>query len=483
MTDSRKSRRAFIRQLAGSVCAAGGAAFLPQLGMLGTALAQAPRGTVPGYRALVCLYLAGGNDSWNMVVPRDQARFDVYAAARGGVYSAASNPAGLALDLGQVLPITDAASSLPYGLHPAMTGLKPLFDQGRLAILSNIGTLRRPITKAEYTANSALRPPQLYSHNDQENQWQYGRAGTSALGWGGQVADRVRGQNLYQPLSPCISIAGSNRFQVGSQTIPYQMGTGGVANLSGVCNPGASCSGFNSQRTAAMELLLAQTYDNAFQAEYAATMGRARELQDAVKTALDGPNGSLTTTFPGNNNLADQLRMVARMIKVSRETDLGIQHRRQVFYVRMGGFDLHDNLMNANFAGNHSNLLGRVSAAMAAFWTAMGELGAQDEVTLFTMSEFARTLNSNGNGSDHAWGGMQFVLGGQVNGGRLYGPWPDQTLNGPISLSRGQTIPALSVEQMGATLARWMGVTAGSDLNTIFPNLPNFATSDLGFMT
>jgi uncharacterized protein (DUF1501 family) len=484
MTMTRKSRRDFIRQLAGTVCAGGATAFLPQLGMLGSALAQAPAGTVPGYRALVCIYFAGGNDSWNLLMPGDQARHDVYLASRGGIYNATSNAAGLGIpragQAGGALAITDSATSQAYGIHPSMTGLRTIYNANRLAFLANVGTLKRPITKAEYNANASLRPPQLYSHNDQENQWQFGRAGSAPTGWGGQVADRVRGPNVYQALSPCISIAGSNRFQVGDPTFPYQMSSTGVANLSGVCNPGSTCTGFNSQRTAALNLLLDQAYGDALTGEYARTFKRGRDLQDIVKTSLDGPNGSIATTFP-NENLANQLRMVARMIRVSRETALGIQHARQIYYVRVGGFDLHDGLMSTGNNG-HANLLGRVSAAVSAFWTALGEIGAQNEVTTFSMSEFARTLNSNGNGSDHAWGGVQFVMGGAVQGGRLYGSWPDQTLNGPVSFSRGQTIPAIGVEQMGSTLAQWMGVTNASDLNTIFPNLPNFPTANLGFM-
>jgi uncharacterized protein (DUF1501 family) len=485
MTTTRKSRRDFIRQLAGTVCAGGATAFLPQLGMLGTALAQVPAGSVPGYRALVCIYFAGGNDSWNMLMPGDQARHTVYLASRGGIYNATTNAAGLGIprpgQAGGALAITDAATSQSYGIHPAMTELQTIYNANRLAFLANVGTLRRPITKAEYNANASLRPPQLYSHNDQENQWQYGRAGNAPMGWGGQVADRIRGPNVYQALSPCISIAGSNRFQVGDTTFPYQMSTGGVANLSGVCNPGQTCTGFNSQRNAALQLLLDQSYSDAMTAEYARTFKRSRELQDIVKTSLDGPNGSIATGFPANNSLADQLRMVARMIRVSRETALGIQHARQIYYVRVGGFDLHDGLMSTGNNG-HGAVLDRVSAAVGAFWTALGEIGAQNEVTTFSMSEFARTLNSNGNGSDHAWGGVQFVMGGAVQGGRLYGTWPDQALNGPVSFSRGQTIPSTGVEQMGATLAQWMGVTNAGDLNAIFPNLPNFPTSNLGFL-
>jgi uncharacterized protein (DUF1501 family) len=169
------------------------------------------------------------------------------------------------------------------------------------------------------------------------------------------------------------------------------------------------------------------------------------------------------------------------MIKLSRDTSFNIQHARQIYYVRIGGFDMHDNLMSTGTNG-HANLLTRVSQALGAFWTALGEIGAQNQVTTFTMSEFARTLSTNGNGSDHAWGSVNMIMGGAVQGGKIYGAFPDQTLNGPVSLSRGQFIPSTSVDQMAATLARWMGVTASGDLDTIFPNLANFPSSNLGFM-
>ncbi|MEP6882396.1 MAG: DUF1501 domain-containing protein, partial [Dokdonella sp.] len=193
-----------------------------------------------------------------------------------------------------------------------------------------------------------------------------------------------------------------------------------------------------------------------------------------------GGIGNVTTDFP-NESLANQLKMVARMIKLSRDTSFDIQHSRQIYYVRIGGFDMHDNLMSTGTNG-HANLLARVSQALGAFWASLGEIGAQSQVTTFTMSEFARTLSTNGNGSDHAWGSVNMIMGGAVQGGKLYGGFPDQTLNGPVSLSRGQFVPSTSVDQMAATLARWMGVTSNSDLNTIFPNLANFTSNNLGFM-
>ncbi|HMM65714.1 MAG TPA: DUF1501 domain-containing protein [Dokdonella sp.] len=486
MSGESTSRRNFLRQLSCALCAGGVSTFLPQLNMIGSALA-APQATVPGYKALVCVYLAGGNDAWNFLMPYDQTRYDIYAASRSGVYNATSNPGGLAIARTALAgtQISDVSGS--YALHPstvdrtgpAQPGLRSLYNQGKLALLSNIGTLIRPITKTEYNANSALRPPQLYSHSDQENLWHIGRTSPASIGWGGQVADRVRAPNVNQTLSPCISISGGNRFEVGASTFPYQMSSSGLTAVSGTGTTGA-----NFQRAQALQQMLDATYQSPYQDEYRNILQRSRDLYSLLNSGLAtggiaDPN-TFTTSFP-NESLANQLKMVARMIKLSRDTSFNVQHQRQIYYVRIGGFDMHDNLMSTGTNG-HANLLARVSQALGAFWLALGEIGAQNEVTTFTMSEFARTLSTNGNGSDHAWGSVNMILGGKVLGGKIYGAFPDQTLNGPISLSRGQTIPAISVDQMAATLASWMGVTSSTDLNTIFPNLPNFASSNLGFM-
>ena len=481
MSAESQSRRNFLRQLSCALCAGGASTLLPQLNLISSALAQT---TVPGYKALVCVYFAGGNDAWNFLMPYDQARHDIYAASRSGVYNASSNPGGLAIGRSALAgtQISDASGS--YALHPStidrtgpnQSGLRSLYNQGKLALISNIGTLIQPISKTEYNATPALRPPQLYSHSSQENLWHIGRTTASARGWGGLVADRVRIDNLNQMLSPCISVGGGNRFEVGANTFPYQMSSSGVTNVSGTGTSGASF-----QRAVALQQLLDSSYPSPYQSEYNSILGRSRNLYGLLNTGLaSGGIGNVTTDFP-NESLANQLKMVARMIKLSRDTAFNIQHSRQIYYVRIGGFDMHDNLMSTGTSG-HANLLSRVSQALGAFWAALGEIGAQNQVTTFTMSEFARTLSTNGNGSDHAWGSVNMILGGDVQGGKIYGSFPDQTLNGPVSLSRGQFIPSTSVDQMAATLARWMGVTANADLNTIFPNVGNFPSNNLGFM-
>lgn len=494
MKYSENNRRQFLKALGTTLCAGGASAFLPQLKLMGSALA-ATTAPVPNYRALVCVYLSGGNDSWNMLLPYDTARHGVYATARGGVYNATTNAAGLAIDralLTSQFQITDAGGSGQYAVNPGnanypagMSDVANIYRANKLAFVVNCGTLLRPISKTEYNNTPALRPPQLYSHNDQENLWHLARTNLANEGWGGLVADRVRSGNINQSLSPCISLAGSNRFEVGLDTFPYQMSSSGLTGLSNIYNAANSNGGtYGSQRAGALDQLLADTSNpSLLTKEYARTFKRGRDLYDLVNSALTATDGSgnVSTVFPSGNSLADQLKMVARMIKISRENNGQIRHQRQIYYVRLGGFDLHDNLMStAN--GGHGALLNRVSAALGAFWAALGELGAQNEVTTFTMSEFARTLSSNGNGSDHAWGGVQMVMGGMVNGGRIYGSFPDQALNNNISFSRGQTIPSTSVDQMAATLARWMGVVSSNELNTIFPNLPNFASNNLGFM-
>jgi uncharacterized protein (DUF1501 family) len=495
MKQKEQARRHFLKTLGATLCAGGASALLPQLKLMGSALA-ASQGTVDDYRALVCVYLSGGNDSWNMLVPYDTARHGVYAAARGGVYNATTNAGGLGIDraaLTSAFQITDGASGNLYAVNPGnvnypagMTDVANIYRSGKLAFIANVGTLVRPITKTEYNSTPSLRPPQLYSHNDQENLWHLARTSIANEGWGGLIADRVRAQNLNQGLSPCISLSGSNRFEVGADTFPYQMSSGGLTGIANIYNSANSTGGtYGAQRAGALDLLLADSSNpSPLTQEYGRTFKRGRDLYELVNSALTATDGSgnVTTVFPTGNSLADQLKMVARMIKISRESSGQIRHKRQIFYVRFGGFDLHDGLMATNTSG-HGALLMRVSQALGAFWAALGEIGAQNQVTTFTMSEFARTLSSNGNGSDHAWGGVQMVMGGSVIGSRLHGTFPDQALNNAISFSRGQTIPSTSVDQVAASLARWMGVTGTNDLNAIFPNLINFPGGNLGFMT
>ena len=515
-------RRDFLRGLSATLLAGTAQALLPQLGVLGNALAATPkRGGFGNYRALVCVYLDGGNDSWNLLVPRDTTNpgsmFSTYATARGGVYNAGTNPNGLGLDFNGLRPITpNGFGANTFGLHPQFAdyqfaqipggavnlshpGVANLFGQQRVALFPNIGTLVRPITKDTY--NSTAKPPQLYSHSDQTNQWHLGRTTSNhPYGWGGEVASRVTAGNQLQSLAPCISISGSSRFLVGDGVFPYQMSTTGATALS---NYSATAGGLQSQRRAALDLMLAQTYAHPFSKEYGQLTARSLDLSTTISAAL-GSFGNVTTAYQQSsatansssqvtvagtnysNSLLDQLRMVARMIKISRPgSGAGINHERQIYLVRLGGFDTHDTQM-ANTG--QPLLMARLNQALSWFRQAMIDVGTeigaptlQNEVTLFTMSEFARTLSSNGNGSDHGWGGVQLAMGGAVAGRAMYGTFPSQQLDGPDSFSRGQFIPTTPVDTYAATLARWMGVP-DVDLEQVFPNLANFAPDTLPFL-
>jgi uncharacterized protein (DUF1501 family) len=493
MSYNRNSRREFLRKLALVACGGGTAAMIPQLRMMGTALANTS--SLTGYRALVCIYLSGGNDAWNIVVPYDNARYNIYATARSGVYSTTGsnqNPGGLGLVqpvAGSTQLITDlndqSSTTNQYFMNSNLPNLTTLYQQGHLALAVNVGTLVKPINKTDYNT-AANRPPQLFSHSDQENLWHQANTSTaSVLGWGGQCGDVVKSSNGNQQLSSCISIAGSNRFEVGMSTVPYQLSSGGLTALGAVCNP-SPCTGVSttSVRDNALKGMLADSYASDFTTEYAKVFGRGRNLYNLLSVGLGGT--TLKTAFPSNNSLASQLQTVAKMIKLSKAQNYA---QRQIYYVRTGGFDLHAGMMSGN--GNHGQLLKSLNDAMNAFYTAMGpgDVNAQSEVTAFTASEFARTLQSNGSGSDHGWGSVQMVMGGAVSGGKLYsnggGPisgFPNQDLNAPNNFSRGQMIPGIGVEQYAATLAQWLGVTNASDLNTIFPNLHNFSSTNLGFV-
>jgi uncharacterized protein (DUF1501 family) len=497
------SRRRFLRGLSGCLGAASLGSLLPQLALLPrTALAQASG----DYRALVCVYLAGANDSFNLLVPRDSeaagSLYDSYQAARGGIFSG-SNTTGLALPFSELLPISPSDSNTQYGLHPSMAdfnasgdagsqdhaGLHTLFQQGNVAFVCNMGPLLQPISKRDYE-NGAPRPAQLFSHNDQERLWHIGggsRSDSNArFGWGGQLAKGTVGGPLDNGLSPTLSVAGAAHFLIGDALLPYQLSSEG-ANLIDQYQADAGTN-FSAARRNLLDELLADSYDSPFMQGYATTMQRSLAVGESLAGQLDGPQGQLQTVFPVGNSLAEQLAIVARMIRISRDS-LGAQ--RQIYYVRHGSFDLHSGMFEAGGAltdSGHGALLTTINQALGAFWSALGEIGAREQVTTFSMSEFARTLSGNGNGSDHAWGGNQFVLGGAVHGGRLYGRYPRLALNAEDdaamewSLSRGQYIPTTSLEQYGATLSRWMGVSDAAALAALFPRLAAFDSSDLGFM-
>lgn len=501
--DTSNSRREFLKKLGCSFAAGSVASLLPQLALMPRALAQ----SASGYRALVCVYLAGANDSYNWLLPRDSeaagSRYDLYRSSRGGIYSG-SNSSGLALGFNDLLPIAPSNQTSAFGLHPANadytatngsntqvhSGLQTLFNQGKAAFVCNAGTLVRPISKTEYDSG-VPRPPQLFSHNDQELQWQIGMAAPSnaqaRYGWGGRVAKLAAGGPLANGLSPTVSVAGAARFLIGDGILPYQLSSAGVDLIDNYSV--SSTSNYANVRRAVLDDLLNDVQAHPFARNYNSIARRSLDVGESLAALLDAADGSgnVSSVFPAGNSLADQLKMVARMIKVSRT--LGAN--RQVYYVRMGSFDLHQGMFESG--GNvattgHGALLTTLNQGLGAFWSALGEINARSDVTTFTMSDFGRTLSGNGSGSDHAWGGNLLVLGDSVRGNQLYGRYPQLLLNAndnanqDWSLARGQYIPTTSVDQVAATFARWMGVTDSAALNSIFPLLTNFSGNDLGFM-
>lgn len=430
----------------------------------GLAYSQVVGGGAPftDYRALVCVFLFGGNDSYNMLVPNTAPEYLAYATAR-------QNLALLQTDL---LPITPASSPGPdFGLHPAMGGIQGLFNSGSAAFVTNVGPLVEPTTRDQYYNKSVTLPPQLFSHNDQQDQWTSLRGNVpSKTGWAGRMADLIRDGVAGQQMATNSSLSGSNLFQSADETVAYVMGPNGPIQYSGFSTiPGNI---LNEQRLAFSRVVDAQ-YDTIYERGFADVQRRAIDAADTVSTAIDEQRNGfpLMTAFP-QSQLGTQLETVAYLIAARDE----LQMQRQVFFVATGGFDSHDN-QNENQPG----LLGGISDAIAAFHAATVELNISDSVTAFTQSDFGRTLTSNGDGTDHAWGGNQLVVGGAVNGGDLYGNYPLLQIGGPEDVGGGRMIPSTSADQYAATLARWFGIPE-TDLNAVAPNLRNFAQRDLGFM-
>jgi uncharacterized protein (DUF1501 family) len=450
---NRITRRRFVKALT-----AGG--LVHALGVTpGTVWAQAA-GTsgFSDYKALVCVFLFGGNDSWSMVVPRSDAEYNAYAQSRQN----------LAIAKDQLLPINALnGNGVLYGMHPSMQGVASLFESARCAVMANVGPLIAPTTKAQYQDKSVPLPPQLFSHNDQQDQWHSLRGqATSKSGWAGRIADLLASQVSGQQLALNVSLSGNTLFQAGNVATPYIMGASGATTFTGM---GSGAAG--TARKMSFTNVASATYGSVYERAYADVQKRALKYADLVNGALAAAP-ALTTVFPTGSTLATQLQTVAKMIAVRER--LGMS--RQVFFVATGGFDTHDDQLQ-----DQPGLLGNVSASLAAFHAATVELGVAERVTTFTQSDFGRTLTSNGDGSDHAWGGVQLVVGGAVRGRTIYGRYPVLAINGADDVGGGRMIPAISSDQYAATLARWFGV-ADADLPKIAPSIGNFAARDLGFL-
>jgi uncharacterized protein (DUF1501 family) len=457
------SRRHFLRTAAATSIVGPGAGFALNLATMAAAQAQ----PAPGYRALVCVFLNGGNDQGNMVLATDPGSWAEYRKARITAPSPIALPeVGMA---GGVLPIVPntAQPGRAFAVHPSMAGLVSQFDAGRVAVIPNVGTLVEPITKAEWDARNRRSPPQLVSHNDQASIWQAMRPEGARIGWGGRMGDLLASMNTYTNFT-AISAAGNAVFLSGETVLQYQASSAGAVSIGGLTG---SLFGSTSA-TNPLRSIVTGDRGNLFENEHAKVVKRAIDAQVALTTNMV-PTASLPAP-PANNSLANQLLTVARII--GARTALGIQ--RQVFYVSLGGFDTHDNQ-----TANHAVLMQRLSEAIVYFNALMADpdVNAVNETTLFTASEFGRTLTSNGDGTDHGWGAHHFVAGGAVRGKEMYGAFPTIGVNTVDDVGQGRLLPKVSVDQYAGTLAKWFGLS-DTQIATIFPNIVNFASRDLGFM-
>ncbi|MCX2865337.1 DUF1501 domain-containing protein [Paucibacter sp. PLA-PC-4] len=452
----QRQRREFLRRASALGVAGAAAPWALSLAGIGEAAAAAAPGD---YKALVCVFLHGGNDQANTVVPYDPASHQAYQSLRGAIATPREQLAATAL--------SQLADGRQLALAPQLGRMKALFDAGKLGVVLNVGTLVQPTTLAQYKAKSVQLPPKLFSHNDQSSIWQSSMPEGATSGWGGRLGDQFLSANGNATFT-CINVSGNAVFMSGQQAVQYQMSSGGAVAINGVTKPL-----YGSQACAdALRSLITAQRSNWMEHELNRVVSRSVNAQSIVAGALNSLP-PLTTLFDAANSLAVQLQMVAKLI--AARASLGVS--RQVFFVSLGGFDNHDFLPT-----QHPLLLGRVSDALASFYAATAELGVAEQVTSFTASDFGRTLTSNGDGSDHGWGSHHFVLGGAVRGGRCWGQAPVVAINGPDDVGQGRLLPARSVDQLAATLASWMGVSA-SELPRLLPQIVNYSERDLGFFS
>jgi uncharacterized protein (DUF1501 family) len=414
------------------------------------------------YRALVCVFLAGGNDSFNMLVPRSATEYQLYAQSRQNLK--------LALDtLIPIEPTVPDASGLRLGLHPSMPELAELFGRDEVcALVAGIGPLVEPVTKQAYLERAARLPPQLFSHNDQQDQW-HSLRGVSGLrtGWAGRMADVLLAEGMTQTIAMNVSLAGQTLFQAGVDSVPYTMGPDGPAAFLGLEEDTES----SLARRAAFERLARAGDATVYGGAMAKVQLRALDVSRRIGTALANVPKSFQTTFP-QTQLGKQLATVAAMIAARNE----LQVSRQIFFVSTDGFDTHDHQLR-----EQPRLLANLSQCLFAFYRATVEMGVASAVTTFTESEFGRTLTSNGDGTDHGWAGVQMVIGQSVRGRQVFGQYPLLQVGGPDDAGGGRMIPTLSTFQYAATLGRWFGVPE-SELARVAPGLGNFTAGQADFL-
>ncbi len=456
------SRRELLRAASRLSLAGVATPWAVNLATLGAAAAQ----TAPSdYKALVCIFMYGGNDHANTVVPYDNASYQLYAQSR----------TNLTLPQTALLPLTTpnnaSMSGRQVSLRSELQPLKTIYDAGKAAVLANVGTLVVPTNMTQYRARSVPLPPSLFSHNDQQSVWQTydGRREGARVGWGGRAGDLLASSNQY-PNFTCVSASGTAVFLSGQSTVQMQIGNSGglaITALTGTTLFGSSSGPATARR------LMTEDRGNLLEKDYNTIVKRSAEAAQTLNSALTGfpATAAPFSTFP-NTGLGNQLRNVARMIAARQ----ALGSHRQVFHVAIGGFDQHSGLING-----HGGRMTEFADALAAFYQATVALGVADSVTAFTASDFGRTLDSNGEGSDHGWGGHHFIVGGSVKGGDLYGTWPDTVLRGANDVGRGNLLPTTSVVQYAAALATWFGISA-TQMPDVLPNSANFPQLGLGFM-
>jgi uncharacterized protein (DUF1501 family) len=455
------TRRKFLLG-SGALAASSALGMLENMGLM-RAFAQAAPAS--DYKALVCVFLFGGNDANNMIIPRDNAGYSQYAAARGG-------SGGLAIAQSSLVPIDPKSLATGYGMHPQLQPLKTVWDAGKLAVLCNVGTLVEPLSKADYTSGAKVKPEQLFSHSDQQMQWQASISNDfSHTGWGGRLADVIGKVNGANTLPMIASIGGASLFSAGLTPRVIALPVSGSFGLSGFTSSTAS----QSRLKALKDILLLDSSSELVRAADD-VMAQAIDASSIINPVITSTTSSITSVFANaRNNLGNQLLQVAKLIEA--RAALGL--KRQIFFVSLGGFDTHNNEINT-----HDQLYGQLGPALQAFYDATVQLGVAEQVATFTLSDFGRTLKAaSGGGSDHAWGNHHLIMGGAVKGGDFYGRFPSLVLGGPDDVSNeGRWLPTTSVDQYAATLATWLGVGA-SDLSTVVPNIGRFAASNLGFLS
>ncbi len=465
------SRREFLR-IASAVGTVAGSATPWALNLAGIGAAAAQ--TAPAdYKALVCIFLFGGNDHSNTIVPFDQPSYDLFEMGRRQAGQAGTS---LAVARNTLLPLNattptanPSLSGRALAMRAEMSGLRALYDQGRLAVLANVGPMIVPTSMAQYRARSVPLPQGLFSHNDQQSTWMAGAREGARIGYGGLLGDMFAGSNQYQNFT-CMSAGGTSVFLSGRSTAQMQIGNNGGVQIGAFNNQTL----FGGQNVGTMlRGIMTADRGNTFEKDYNTINRRAADAATALNTALTGFPANVAP-FAGlpNTGLGNQLRSISRII--AARSALGA--RRQVFFASIGGFDQHSGL-----AAGHGPLWLQINNAMTAFYTALETLGVHNNVTTFTASDFGRTLDSNGQGSDHSWGAHHLIMGGAVRGNETYGIWPDTVLRGPNDVGRGSLLPTTSVEQYAATLAKWFGVSDAS-MNDVVPRAANWSTLDLGFL-